>query len=265
MDPLGVKHYQERLWSAQVEHYQRVIEPLFAPIAEALIERAQLWEGELVLDVGTGAGALGLRAAQRVGETGEVAGIDLSPAMVEAAARRAQAEGVENFLSHVGDAEKIPFLADTFDVVLSGLTYMLCPEPYRAFGQAHRVLKENGRLVFAVWGRPERCAFHEATQILAESLPAQPGDLPSPFGLADVDTLWTTLNRAGFRPAVEALDFPFTYDDVRTLLDVHAPAARLLLSPDEYERAAELLAARFAGERKPLRLSNEIVFAIGYR
>ena len=264
LDSSTVKENQQRLWGAQADYYERVLDPLFQPIVEGLIERACLWPGESALDVGTGTGSVGLAAASRVGACGEVFGIDLAPEMIAVAQRRAQSLGLTNFQAQPGDAEAVPFSDATFDVVLSGLTYMLCPEPNRAFREAHRVIAPNGRLVMAVWGRPERCAFRLVLQVMAGYLPAGPSG-PSPFGLADVDRLWEGLRDTGFRPAVEALDLSFDYPDRQAFVDAHAFALREILPPEDYQRASEEIADRMGRPAGPLRLTNEVVFAIGYR
>lgn len=263
MNSLSLKEGQRRWWGSQAGHYERLLDPHFQSIVEALLERACLWPGESALDAGTGTGSVGLAAAGRVGRLGEVFGLDLAPEMVAVAQRRAAQDSVANFQAELGDAEALPFGDETFDVVLSGLTYMLCPEPSRAFNEAYRVLKTPGRLILAVWGRPERCAFRTVAQVLAESLPSGGG--LSPFRLSDIDELWDDLRASGFRPAVEALEMPFEYADVQTFFDVHAFPARQILSPEDYQQAADEVAARLRHPTGPLRLTNEVVFGLGYR
>lgn len=264
MSSQRIKETQQLLWAPSVDHYERVLDPVYEPVFAALIERANVWPGESALDVGTATGSMAIALAGRVGKSGEVFALDLTQEMVEATQRRAAALGLPNFQADIGDAEALPFSGPTFDVVISALTYMVCPEPRRAFAEAFRVLNTPGRLILAVWGRPERCAFRQVLQTVNALLP-EPLDLPSPFTLADVDDVWDALQQAGFRPAVEALEMEFHYPDAQAFLDAHAPAARLVLTPEEYQQALETIAARVAPRGGPLRLINEVVFGLGYR
>lgn len=264
MDPLLIKENQQLLWAPQVDQYERVLAPLHEPVIEALLERANVWPGESALDVGSATGQLAVALAGRVGTEGEVFALDLTQEMVEATQRRAAERGLTNVQVDIGDAEALPFSGPTFDVIVSALTYMLCPEPRRAFAEAFRVLRTPGRLILAVWGRPDRCAFRQVLQTFNALLP-EPLALPSPFALADVDDVWDALHQAGFRPAVEALEMEFRYPSAQAFLDAHAPAARLVFEPDVYERALETVAARVAPRGGPFTLANEVVFGLGYR
>lgn len=264
MDPRIIKENQQLLWAPQVDQYERVLAPLHEPIVAALLERANVWPGESALDVGTATGQIAVALADRVGADGEVFALDLTQEMVEATQRRAADLGLTNIQADIGDAEALPFSGPTFDVIVSALTYMLCPEPRRAFAEAFRVLRTPGRLILAVWGRPERCAFRPVLQTFNSLLP-EPIALPSPFALADVDGVWDALQEAGFRPAVEALEMSFHYPSPRAFLDAHAPAARLVFEPEVYERALETITARVAPRGGPFTLINEVVFALGYR
>jgi SAM-dependent methyltransferase len=259
-----IKEVQQLLWAPSVDQYERLLDPVFEPVLETLLARANVWPGESALDVGSATGSMAIALAGRVGEAGEVFALDLTQEMVEATQRRAAALGLPNLQADIGDAEALPFSGPTFDVIVSALTYMVCPEPRRAFAEAFRVLRTPGRLILAVWGRPDRCAFRSVLPTVNSLLP-DPLDLPSPFTLADVDDLWDALQQAGFRPAVEALEMEFHYPDAQAFLDVHAPAARLVLTPEEYQQALETISARVAPRGGPLRLINEVVFGLGYR
>jgi SAM-dependent methyltransferase len=105
--------------------------------------------GERVLDLGSGAGTDSLVAAQLVGPQGRVTGIDMTPQML-AKARAAAAElGARNVEFVDGEAERLPFEDERFDVVISNGVIDLIPDKDAAFGELHRVLAPGGRLQIA--------------------------------------------------------------------------------------------------------------------
>jgi arsenite methyltransferase len=109
----------------------------------------RLAAGERVLDLGCGAGTDSLVAAQMVGSSGSVVGIDLTPAML-AKARRAAAElGVTNADFVEGEVESLPFQDDSFDVVISNGVIDLVPDKDAVYSEIYRVLAPGGRIQIA--------------------------------------------------------------------------------------------------------------------
>jgi arsenite methyltransferase len=109
----------------------------------------RLAAGERVLDLGCGAGTDSLVAAQMVGSSGSVVGIDMTPAML-AKARRAAAElGVTNADFVEGEVESLPFRDDSFDVVISNGVIDLVPDKDAVYSEIYRVLAPGGRIQIA--------------------------------------------------------------------------------------------------------------------
>jgi len=109
----------------------------------------RLSRGERVLDLGSGAGTDSLVAAQMVGESGRVTGIDMTPEML-AKARAAAAElGAANVEFVEGEAERLPFPDGHFDVVISNGVIDLIPDKDVVFAELNRVLVPGGRLQIA--------------------------------------------------------------------------------------------------------------------
>jgi SAM-dependent methyltransferase len=108
-----------------------------------------IYQGEAVLDIGCGAGFDALLAARMVGPSGRVAGIDVTPAMIDKAREHAAALGMSHAEFRVGEAESLPFPDDAFHVVISNGVLNLTLDKARALAEAHRVLKPGGRLLLA--------------------------------------------------------------------------------------------------------------------
>jgi arsenite methyltransferase len=109
----------------------------------------RLEQGEVVLDVGSGAGTDSLVAAQMVGSEGHVTGVDMTPEMLvkaNAAAAEMKATNVE-FVA--GEAEGLPFEDESFDVVISNGVIDLIPDKDAVFSEIQRVLRPGGRIQIA--------------------------------------------------------------------------------------------------------------------
>src|SRR5215510_10731709 len=104
--------------------YSDTIAEMFAPLTEAMIERAGIHEGQSVLDVAGGAGEPSLTIAERVGPNGSVTCTDAVAEMVEAARREANRRGLKNMEFQQCTADSLPFADNTFDVVVSRLGVM---------------------------------------------------------------------------------------------------------------------------------------------
>ena len=106
-------------------------------------------EGEILLDVGCGAGFDLIVASRMVGKHGKVCGIDLTPKMAEKAKINLKQYGVQNCDVQVAGAESIPYPENTFDVVISNGVLNLSPLKEKSFREIYRVLRPKGRLQFA--------------------------------------------------------------------------------------------------------------------
>ena len=118
------------------------------PVGAHLVEFAGIIPGETVLDVGTGTGVVAVTAA-RMGAS--VTGLDLTPALLDAASENARIADLDAIHWVEGDAEKLPFADGQFDVVISQFGHMFAPRPDVTIGQMRRVLKPSGRVAFATW------------------------------------------------------------------------------------------------------------------
>jgi arsenite methyltransferase len=107
---------------------------------------ADLRPGETVLDLGSGGGIDVLLSANRVGPTGRVYGLDMTPEMLDLARRNAVESGATNVEFLYGHIEDIPLPDGSIDVVISNCVINLSPDKPAVFAEMHRVLRPGGRI-----------------------------------------------------------------------------------------------------------------------
>jgi SAM-dependent methyltransferase len=107
---------------------------------------AALSVGEVVVDLGSGAGIDCFLAARRVGDSGRVIGVDMTPEMVERARANAERAGFTNVEFRLGEIEHLPIADGSVDVIISNCVVNLAPEKDLVLTDALRVLKHGGRI-----------------------------------------------------------------------------------------------------------------------
>lgn len=110
------------------------------------ITLASLQPGQTVLDLGSGAGLDCFFAAKKVGETGHVIGVDMTPEMIERATSSAKRLDIQNVEFRQGYLEELPVESNTVDVIISNCVINLSPDKSKVFAEAFRVLKPGGKL-----------------------------------------------------------------------------------------------------------------------
>jgi len=241
------------VWEAMAPGWERrraQLAEALAPVREWLVVRLAPRPGEVVLELGAGAGDTGFAAVAVVGERGRLISSDFSPEMVEVARRRGGELGLGNVDYRAIDAERIELDADSVDGVLCQSGYMLMADPAAALAETRRVLRSGGRLALSVWGAPERNPWASiGGWILVERghLPPPEPEAPGVFSMASEERTRALLEGAGFAEVgTEEVAVRFAFRDLddyeRWVMDVAGPFAMVVRGLHEDER--DVLMAR---------------------
>ena len=241
-----VREIWEAVAPAWERHRRRLFEQV-RPVSEWLVSEVEPEPGRTILELGCGPGETGFLAAERLGSDGKLISTDVSPSMVDVARRGAAERGLTNVDHRVVDAQQMDLPDDSVDGVLSRFTFMLIPEPERAFAEVHRVLRPGRPLAYAAWGAMEGNPW--VTSIIGAMLqnghvpptggggPFEPGGL---FSLAAPEPNTTYLASAGFsdvstQEITGAMEYPSFDEYWDTNTSVAGPLAQMLetLSDDE--------------------------------
>lgn len=270
---------QRAQWSRAAAGWERwwdTLEKGAGPVAGRLVELSGIGEGGRILDLATGIGEPAITAARRVGPSGRVVALDISPDMLGIARRRAAGLGLSNIEFLEADAEALDLPVNTFDAIISRWGLMFLSDLDGFLGRTRKLLVPGGRFATAFWGPPEKVPMLAlAIGVIRNELalaPPQAGD-EGPFRLSEAGFVTGALTRGGFSGvAVERMEAAFEWQsaqDYRQFVEeVGGPIAALLAKVPEPRqagvlRAIEEAAGAFAAGDGSVRMTNEILCVAG--
>ncbi|MCC8955254.1 class I SAM-dependent methyltransferase [Bradyrhizobium sp. Pear77] len=250
---------QVKLWNgaagrAWVET-RDVLEGMFKPLEELLVQAVVDAAASHVLDIGCGTGAATFAVADGLGPQGHCTGIDISEPMIAAARDRAEREGrPAGFIC--ADAQTHGFALASFDIIISRLGVMFFADPVQAFANLRRAARPGAALRFIAWRgaaeNPFMTTAERAAKPLLPGLPARRPDAPGQFGFADRNRVARILEDSGWgaiaiEPVDVALRFPAS--ELTRYVSRLGPVGTMLQGMEEPRRTQVIEAVRGAFDR----------------
>ena len=203
----------------------------------------ELKEGDTVLDLGSGAGFDCFLAAEKVGESGTVIGVDMTPEMLMSARENARKSGFDNVEFRLGEIEHLPVADGSVDVIISNCVINLAPDKEAVFSEAFRALKPGGLLMIS-----DIVLLEELPEAIRDSISAIVGCLA---GAVMKDEYLGTVRAVGFKD-VEVLEekaFPveFAYGDTASPAILKSEG----VTPEELTKAAASVISVSVRARRP--------------
>ncbi len=195
-------------YNAAADHYDHPANTFWERYGRRTVERLRLTPGMRVLDVCCGSGASAIPAAEIVGPSGSVVGVDLAENLLELARAKAKQRGLENIQFKSGDLTKLPFDEGTFDTVVCVFGIFFVPDMQAALRELKRMVRTGGRLAITTWG-PN--FFEPANTTFWNSVRSVRPDLYKGFNpwdrISEVDAVHALFVAAGL-PEVEVVAEP---------------------------------------------------------
>jgi ubiquinone/menaquinone biosynthesis C-methylase UbiE len=225
------------------EMYERwLVGPLFRPWAELTLDEVKLTPGDRVLDIACGTGIVARVARERLGNTGPVVGVDVSPHMLAVA--RTVAPDID---WREGDASSLPLNnGEQFDVIVCQQGLQFFPDKEQAVAQMRLALAEHGRLAVATWRSDDEIPFFRELRRVAERHLGAINDRR--YGFGDAAVLEQLLRNAGFEDIeVKTRLHTIRFNDggpfiqLNTMAFVGMSTTGKAMSNDECKRAMEAI------------------------
>jgi ubiquinone/menaquinone biosynthesis C-methylase UbiE len=182
--------------TAWAEAYE-LIDLQLSPLGLTAIEALGVGSGDIVLDIGCGAGQTLLQLAEQVGTQGQVIGVDMAPLLLAIAKRRTEPLSQVRLIQ--ADAQYLDLPSESADAVFSRFGVMTFKDPVAAFANFRRILRPSGALAFSCWRSLQE---NELDNLPLSAAGFQSTVDESPFSFADPEHIRRTLAAAGFSEIV---------------------------------------------------------------
>jgi ubiquinone/menaquinone biosynthesis C-methylase UbiE len=200
----NIRSQQKESWTKFAPGWKKwdtLVMDFVRPMGDEIISTLKLKETDIVLDIASGTGEPGLTIATIV-KHGKVVLADLSEAMLEITKEHASLRGIKNIETQACDVCELPFDDNTFDAVSCRFGFMFFPDMLQAAKEITRVLKPGGKIVTAVWSKPEKNFWVTALMgVINENMeiaPPPPGS-PGMFRCAKDGLMTDIFKQAGLK------------------------------------------------------------------
>ncbi|WP_341319018.1 methyltransferase domain-containing protein [Paraburkholderia sp. IMGN_8] len=237
-----------RAWVAA----QEVLDEMFKPFEDLLVDMTCAGSGHRVLDVGCGTGSTTLAVARRLGAKGRCVGADISAPMIAAAQARAERDGsTARFIC--ADAQTHAFEPASFERIMSRFGVMFFDNPVQAFANLRRAATNDAELRFIAWRSAAENPFmttpERAAAPLRPNLPARQPGAPGQFAFADRQRISSILDESGWAGIdIRPIDVDCTLPEKELVgyLSRLGPVGRILQEADEHTRTQVIETVRAA-------------------
>ena len=194
---------------------------------------ASLKEGETVLDLGSGAGFDCFLASKKVGPTGKVIGVDMTPEMLDRARENARKGEYKNVDFRLGEIENLPVADNSVDAIISNCVINLSVDKPRVFAEGYRVLKTGGRVMVS-----DIVLLQALPEFLKNSVQAYVGCIA---GAMRIDEYVNTIRQAGFKEVKIVEETPFPVDFITSDPNAQAIIKEMEISEDQVKQFANTI------------------------
>ncbi len=208
------------------------------------IALASLKEGETVLDLGAGAGFDCFLAANQVGDTGKVIGVDMTPEMVEKARENAKKGNYTNVEFKLGEVEDLPIADESADIIISNCVINLSPDKRKVFEEAFRVIKPGGRIMVS-----DIVLLKELPDFIKESIDAY---VSCVSGALLKEDYIAAIKNAGFQDVEIVDETSFPEDFINTDPIVESIKENFSVTPEKIKEVARSVVSIKISGNKPI-------------
>ena len=139
-------------YNAAADHFDDAPLAFWARIGQRTVDRLPLRAGHRVLDVGCGTGASAIPAAERVGPTGQIIGVDLAERLLSIGRQKAKARQLANLQFETADMERLGYPDASFDAIVSVFSIFFVPDMTKQVRELWRMVRPGGWLAITTWG-----------------------------------------------------------------------------------------------------------------